>query len=106
MGSNQHGKLGIGRDDVTISDSEVTVRVHSMGAIGTPETTLELRDASGSLVAEVPVPALEAPLDLVPRWTDIKIPVRQNVDLRSGSVVIDADENISQITRLNTKVTW
>ncbi|MEX2404433.1 MAG: hypothetical protein WD625_09880 [Balneolales bacterium] len=77
-----------------------------MGAIGTPETTLELRDASGNLVAEVLVPALEAPLDLVPRWTDIKIPLRHDVDLRRGSIVIDAGENIPQITRRNTKVSW
>jgi hypothetical protein len=102
----ERADLGIGRDDIQILENEVTVRVHSLGAVGTPETTLELRGANGSLIAEVPVPELEAPVDLVPRWIDITIPVDREVDLSRGSVVIDASENIPQITRRNTRVSW
>jgi hypothetical protein len=63
--------LGIGPEDIRISGNSVTIRVHSLGAVAVPATTLELRDAKGESVASAPVPPLEAPLDLIPRWTDV-----------------------------------
>jgi hypothetical protein len=98
--------LGIGPSDVIIKDNSVTVRVHSLGAVGTPATTLELRDAKGILVATAPVSPLEPPTDLIPRWTDVKFTVAERVDLSSGSVQIDPEDKIKQITRRNTIVKW
>ncbi|MCX6334445.1 MAG: hypothetical protein NT092_09090, partial [Bacteroidia bacterium] len=98
--------LGIGPDDIKISGEMVTVRVHSLGAVDTPATTLELRDAMGKLVVTAQVPPLEAPLDLKPKWTDISFTVAEGTDLSHGSVKVDPMGKIQQITRRNTIVTW
>jgi hypothetical protein len=98
--------LGIGPQDVKIKGQQVSVRVHSLGAVSTPETSLELRNGSGKLIASLPVPALEAPLDLVPRWVDLKLEVPKGTDLSSGSIHLDPEMKINQITRLNTIVKW
>jgi hypothetical protein len=98
--------LGIGPNDIKINGNSVKVRVHSLGSVATPVTTLELRDAKGKLVATAPVPPLEAPLDLKPRWTDIILIVPEGTDISSGSVKVDPEAKIKQITRRNTLVRW
>jgi hypothetical protein len=98
--------LGIGPMDVKITGNSVKVRVHSLGAVSTPATSLELRDAKGKLAATAPVPPLEAPLDLIPRWADITLTVAENTDLSKGSVKVDPEGKIKQITRRNTMVKW
>ena len=98
--------LAISASGIKINGSEVTVRVYSQGAIGSPETLLELRDASAERISTAPVPAMEAPLDLIPRWVDIVLHVPAGTDLRSGSVSVDPDKKITQITKINTEVKW
>lgn len=102
----QRPDLGIGHEDIKITGNEVTVRVHSLGAAPTPATTLELRDATGKLVATAPVSPLEAPLDLRPKWTNILLKVPEGTDLSRGSVIVDPAGRIEQITRVNTIVKW
>ena len=97
---------GIGPEDVKISGNEVTVRVHSLGAVAVPETTLELRDAKGITVGTARIPSLEAPLDLKPRRIDIRLTVAGGIDLSSGSIHLDPEEKIKQITRRNDTVAW
>ena len=84
----------------------MTVRVYNQGAVGTPETTLELKNAKGETVGTQRVPAMEAPLNLDPNWMDIKLTVQPGTDLSSGSIQIDPQKKITQITRLNTIVKW
>ena len=98
--------LAICKQELNIKGNEVTVRVFSQGTVGTPETTLELRDARGALIKSMPVPSLDAPLDLVPKWTDVKIIVPQGTDLSRGSITIDPDNSVKQITRGNTEIIW
>ena len=98
--------LAIGHSGIKIEKGEVNVRVFSQGAISTPETTLELRDADGDLVKTEAVPALDAPLDLIPKWVDIKLEIPIGTDLSSGSIVVDPENKITQITRRNTVVKW
>ena len=103
---SQRPDLAICKSDVKIVGNEVTVRVYSQGAVGTPETTIELRDANGKRLQTAVVPALEAPLDLVARWADIKLVVPTGTDLVHGSVTIDPDKKITQITTRNKEVEW
>ncbi len=98
--------LGIGTDDVQIKNNEVIVKVHSLGAVATPATTIELKDAAGNLVASAPVPPLEAPLDLKPRWIEIIISIPEGTDLKNGCVEIDPKKETQQISRKNTIVEW
>jgi hypothetical protein len=105
-GYGERPDLAIGSSGIKIDGNEVRVRVYSQGAVGTPETTLELKNARGETVGIQPVPAMEAPLNLDPNWMDIKLTVPPGTDLSSGSIQIDPQKKITQITRLNTLVKW
>ncbi|MBN1107153.1 MAG: hypothetical protein JXA55_00220, partial [Bacteroidales bacterium] len=98
--------LGIGPGDIKIEDNTLTVRVHSLGAVASPSTTLELRSANGITVLTVPVPPLDAPLDLKPRWAEVILTIPEGTDLQHGSVVVDPSCSIRQINRSNTIVKW
>jgi hypothetical protein len=98
--------IAIGPGDIKISANEITVRVHSLGAVSAPETTLEVRDAKGTTAGTARIPSLEAPMDLKPRRIDVRIPLSGKTDLSSGSVQIDPELKIRQITRRNDVVKW
>jgi len=98
--------FGISESDIKVKEGGITVRVYSLGSVDTPSTTLELSDGQGSLITTVPVPALKAPLDLVPKWIDIDVPVSPGIDLSSGSVQLDPERKIIQITKQNDYVNW
>jgi hypothetical protein len=98
--------LGIGPNDIKITGNSVKVRVHSLGSVATPVTTLELRDAKGKLIATAPVISLEAPLDLIPRWTDITLTGPEGADISNGSVYLDPEGKIKEITKCNNIVKW
>jgi hypothetical protein len=105
-GYEQRPDLAIDHSGIKIAGNKVTVRVYSQGAMDTPGTMLELKNAEGETVAIAPVPGMEAPLNLDPNWVDIKLTVTPGTDLSGGSVRIDPEEKITQITRINTLVKW
>lgn len=96
--------LGIGRDDVVVQDQKVTVTVHSLGAVDAPATKLALLDANGKVIATVNVPALKAPLDLMPKTTKVTLTIPAGASMKGASVVIDPDSTVKEITRLNNQV--
>jgi hypothetical protein len=98
--------LAISESGIRVKGDEVTIRVYSQGAVGTPETTLEVWNATGESVGVTPVPAMRAPVDLSPNWVDIKVKVPPGTDLSSGTVRIDPRWEIEQITEKNTEVRW
>ena len=98
--------LGIGKNDIKIDGNGVVVRIHSLGEADVPETTAELRDSEGNIVVTKKIPSLEAPLDLVPSWTEIRMEVPEGTDISRGSVIIDPHQMIPQISRTNTIVKW
>jgi hypothetical protein len=73
LGAAQRPDIGIGPKDVTREKGRLVVRVHSLGALATPEATLTLEDAAGRVVASASVPALPAPLDLLPKTADVAL---------------------------------
>jgi len=82
------------------------ISFHSLGAVASPVTRIELKDSQGKVVGAVPVPSLEAPTDLQPHWTDITFTVPEGTDLRRGSVQVDPEGKIKLITRKYTSYTW
>ena len=94
--------LAICASGISIKNSEITARVYSQGAVGSPETILVLKDASGKRIASAVVPALEAPLDLIPRWHDVTLQVPAGAEMGQATLEVDADQEINQITRMNT----
>ena len=103
---SQRPDLAICKQGIKIKANEVTVRVYSQGAVGTSETTIELRDAIGKPVQTAIVPAMEAPVDLIARWTDVKLVVPTGTDLGHGSVWVDPNKKMTQITSKNDEVKW
>jgi len=103
---NQRPDLAIHASGIHIKGDEVDVRVYSQGAIETPETTLEVWDAQGQLVGVSQVPAIRAPLELNPNWINIRVKVPAGTDLSKGSIKIDPDGDIEQITHSNCQVSW
>jgi len=100
----QRPDLGICRDDVQTEGHEVRVRVHSLGSVPTPVTTVAVRDWSGKVIASKEVPAIAAPVDLLPKSTEVVLTLPAGSDVIGGSVEIDPEHRIEEITRLNNVV--
>ncbi|MEX2045001.1 MAG: hypothetical protein WD941_06580, partial [Opitutus sp.] len=93
--------LGIEREDVSFSGNSVTVRVHSLGSVATVPVSIALRDAAGAILASETVPAIEAPVDLMPRIREIVLRVPPGTSLKGASIVLDPERQVEEITRLN-----
>jgi hypothetical protein len=96
--------LGIERGDIAIEHGLLRVRVHSLGSVPAPACALIFRDARGRVRATTNVPALAAPLDLLPKTADVVLPVPAGVDPVGGTVELDPERKIPQITRRNDTV--
>ena len=93
--------LGVGPEDVSVRKNRVTVTVHSLGSVDTPASAVVLRDRSGKVVAKATVPALKAPLDLVPKTTKVTLLSPAGADLKEYSVLLDPENEIQEITKRN-----
>ncbi len=100
----QRPDLGLDPEDVQIHGREVRVTIHNVGAVASPETTVTLRAADGSVLATEKVPSIPAPLDLQPKTTVIHLSLAAGAALRGGSVEIDPDHRLEEITKLNNVV--
>ncbi len=96
--------LGLDPDDVKIDGHELRVTVHGLGSVPSPVTEMVFRDASGAIRARTDVPALAAPIDLRPKTGTVTLRLPEGADLRGGSVEIDPDHRLEEITRVNNAV--
>jgi hypothetical protein len=80
------------------------VTVHSLGAVDAPATRLALMDANGKVLATTVVPALKAPLDLMPKTTSVTLTIPSGASIKGGRVVVDPEATMTEITRLNNQV--
>lgn len=98
----QRPDLGIGRGDVRVAGDAVELTVHSLGHVGTTGGHAVLEDARGRELARVPLPALAAPLDLLPKTTVVSLPLGgRAADGLSVRVALDGDA--AEITRANNR---
>lgn len=95
--------LGIGREDISIAARAVHVKVHSVGSVPAPASIATLVDKSGKVIASTPIPALTAPLDLLPKTADITLAIPDGADVVGGSIVIQPPAGTDEITRLNNR---
>jgi len=96
--------LGLDRADVTRTSAGLQVRVHSLGSVPVPASTVALRDARGKVIATAAVPALDAPHDLRPRTTDVGLTFPAGTSLTGATVELDPDHRLEEITTLNNAV--
>jgi hypothetical protein len=96
--------LGIGKEDVKVEGGQVRVTVHSLGSVDAPASTVALVDGNGEVLASAPIPALKAPLDLIPKTATVTLTVPPGASLTGASVVVDPDGAFKEITRMNNRV--
>ena len=98
----QRPDLGIGRGDVRVAGDAVELTVHSLGHVGTTGGHAVLEDARGRELARVPLPALAAPLDQLPKTTVVPLPLGgRAADGLAVRVALDGDA--AEITRANNR---
>jgi hypothetical protein len=93
--------LGIDPEDVTVKGREVQVTVHSLGSVPSPETKLVIRDAAGRELASAEVPALAAPVDLIPKTTLVTLRLPAGVNARGCTLEINPQNQFEEITKRN-----
>ena len=96
--------LGIGEDDVKFYAHGMNVRIHSLGAIDTPETTIVLKNAEGEILKTADIPVIQAPTDLWPRYWDVIFNLHGVESLDGCYLEIDPEQKICEITRENNIV--
>jgi hypothetical protein len=98
--------LGISSDDISRQADGIHVRVHSLGAVKTPVSTLMVRDSAGRTVATTQIPELAAPTDLQPKTTEIVLKDPTLRTLQGGRVVIVPPQGTQEITDLNNAASF
>lgn len=96
--------LGISRDDLVQREGSISVTVHSLGAVASQPTEVVLVDEVGRVLVSAPVPRLNAPVDLLPRTTKVTLTLPRGARINGGSIVLDPDEKMKEITRANNRV--
>jgi hypothetical protein len=96
--------LGIGADDIEVRGKKMSVTIHSLGAVDTPPTTLVLQDSGGKVLSTVMVPSLKAPVDLLPKTLTVSLPLPTRSQIVGGSVMVDPEGSVKEITRVNNRV--
>ncbi len=96
--------LGIDPEDVNVSGRQVKVTVHSLGAVDAPASRVVVRDSAGKVLAKANVPSLKAPVDLVPKRTMVEMSLPAGADLKGGSVTVESDSKMPEITEKNNRV--
>jgi hypothetical protein len=95
--------LGIGKDDVTVRGNTLRVRVHSLGAVNTPQGSVTLLDRSGKTIGSASLPPMKAPLDLLPKTGEAIVPIPDGTSLSGCAVRVDCGKT-PEITMINNIV--
>ncbi|MBQ7915725.1 MAG: hypothetical protein IJ315_02925, partial [Firmicutes bacterium] len=96
--------LGVGEEDVFVYDHGINVRIHSLGAVDSPQVDVVLKDADGNVLKKAVLPSLPAPTDLWPKYRDVTFFLHHIKSLKGCYVEIDPDHKITEITRANNIV--
>ena len=83
--------LGIDPEDVKVEGGRMKVTVHSVGSIDAPAATVVLRDKDGKVLGQASVPALKAPIDLLPKTATVTIAIPGKAEWKGGSVTVEVE---------------
>jgi hypothetical protein len=96
--------LGLSREDIEVKGNDLKIRLHSLGSVPAPESKIVFRDHAGTIVATTQTPAIAAPVDLMPKTTEVTLTLPSGTSTDGGSVEIDPDHAIEEITTMNNVV--
>ena len=100
----QRPDLGVGENDIQVFDHGINVRIHSLGAVSTPEVEVVLKNRDGKVLKSALLPSLEAPTDMLPRSREVIFYLHHITDLKGCYVEIDPENRLQEITKANNKV--
>lgn len=86
-------------EGVRVEQGVAVVRVHNIGSVDAPACLAALM-LGNERMAQAQVPALPAPLDLAPSTVEVRLPL-PSARAHGLRVVIDPEEKVPEITRLN-----
>jgi hypothetical protein len=96
--------LGIGRGDLHRDGQTLKLTVHSLGHVATLPGQAVVTDADGHEVARVAIPALPAPLDLLPKTVELELKLPQGFKRAGASVQVSQQGDAAEVTRLNNQL--
>jgi len=96
--------VGICSADVHVVKGSIRVTVHSLGSVAAPPSTLTLVDTSGHVVASTKVPAIPAPLDLLPKAAQATLHFGAGVRTTGAHIRVELANGGKEITQLNNEV--
>ncbi len=98
--------LAICPQDTVIADnaSEVTVVVHNIGGGDAPEVAVRIVMDGEQTVLDATAGPLEAPIDCIPRTTELRWPVPDNLRGRQFTVLIDPTDDVRELFEGNNAV--
>ena len=96
--------LGIGRDDIAIRGRRVTLTVHSLGAKPVAGGTAQLVGSGGGVLATAAIPALAAPVDLLPKTTAVTLTLPTGVDPSTVAVEVALPVDAPEVTKRNNRI--
>lgn len=97
--------LGLSREDIRFYPHGINIRIHSLGAVHSPEAEIVLKDREGKIRRTAVLPPLEAPSDLWPRYRDVVFNTWDLSDLTGFTIEIDPFHRLNEITRDNNIIT-
>jgi hypothetical protein len=63
-----------------------------------------LRDKAGKVLASAAVPGIKAPVDLFPKTALVELSPASGADWKGGSVMVESNGKIPEITQMNNRV--
>jgi hypothetical protein len=79
-------------------------RDHSLGSVDAPASKVVLRDKAGKVLASASVPAIKAPIDLLPKTAAVVLTLPAGADWKGGSVTVESSGKLPEITQMNNRV--
>ncbi|MFL5296794.1 MAG: LamG-like jellyroll fold domain-containing protein [Phenylobacterium sp.] len=93
--------LGVGAGDVVRKGRQVSVTVHSLGALDAPAGRVWIENADGKVAAEAATPPLKAPTDLKPKTAVVKLMLPAAFDPKGAQVRVAIPGGAREVTQLN-----
>ncbi|MEX2586197.1 MAG: LamG-like jellyroll fold domain-containing protein [Balneolaceae bacterium] len=97
----ERADLGIGPESVERSGNRINVTVHNLGAVESPDTEIAFIDDQGEEVDRRSVSSIAPPNDLQPKTDRVRLRVPSGT---SGYLILDPDEELTEITRYNNRL--
>jgi hypothetical protein len=96
--------LAVSAQEIRLEGNSLMVPVHNIGSADSPETTIILRDRTGRGIIKATIPALKAPLDLLPKVHIVRLPLPPTA-LKPLQILVDPENRVTEIYEGNNFAT-